>query len=123
MFCSFFSIDLTLICRQNVFKQCSLLTGVNSNEGLLEMLEYLPELKLQASLFELSEEQLDTGISSMFPSFFPAIQNLIKYQAILKTYLQTKLLILSFQYGMFETLDVGKSKRFFGLQSAIGISS
>ena len=78
--------------------------GTNSNEGLSEMFEYLPELSIQSNLFELSGDQLDSAMARMFKNFSPALLNLVK-----------------FQYGMFDASERNETKvrRFFGLQSAL----
>ena len=96
--------DPEVLISNKIFKKCPILIGTNANEGLSEMMEYLPELGLQANLFELDSDQLNSGLSRMFKSFTPALLNLIK-----------------FQYGMFSDDETQKTKvkRFFGLQSAL----
>ena len=96
--------DPELLIDHNVFKKCSLMIGTNSNEGLSEMFEYLPELSIQSNLFELSGDQLDSAMARMFKNFSPALLNLVK-----------------FQYGMFDASERNETKvrRFFGLQSAL----
>ena len=96
--------DPKLLIEHNVFKKCPLLIGTNSNEGLAEMFEYLPELSIQSNLFELSLDQLNSAMARMFKNFSPALVNLVK-----------------FQYGMFDDSErnATKARRFFGLQSAL----
>ena len=94
-----------VLLENNVFKKTNILIGTNANEGLNEMLEYLPELGLQKNLFELTAEQLDSAMLRMFHSISHPVLNLIK-----------------FQYGLYEEEDDSKQmkmKRFFGLQSAL----
>ena len=97
--------DPDILVDNNVFKKTSLLIGTNANEGMAEMMEYLPELGLQENLFELTKDQLDSAMTRMFLDFSKPILNLIK-----------------FQYGVYDEQDENKTmkmKRFFGLQSAL----
>ena len=97
--------DPETMLENNVFKKCPVIIGTNANEGLNDMMEYIPELGLQENLFELDENQLDSGMARMFKSLSSPILNLVK-----------------FQYGILNEGDVSKAakvKRFFGLQSAL----
>ena len=51
--------DPEVMMEHNVFKKCPVMIGTNSNEGLAEMFEYLPELSIQSNLFSLTSDQLD----------------------------------------------------------------
>ena len=96
--------DPEVMMEHNVFKKCSVMIGTNSNEGLAEMFEYLPELSIQSNLFSLTSDQLDSAMARMFKTFSPALLSLVK-----------------FQYGMFDGSEgnATKVRRFFGLQSAL----
>mgnify|MGYP002047217326 CR=1 FL=1 len=48
--------------ENKVFKKCPMIIGTNANEGLTDMIEYIPELGLQENLFELDENQLNFSI-------------------------------------------------------------
>ena len=91
--------------ENKVFKKCPMIIGTNANEGLTDMIEYIPELGLQENLFELDENQLNSGMSRMFRDLSSPLLNLVK-----------------FQYGILNEGDESKAakvKRFFGLQSAL----
>ena len=97
--------DPETMLENKVFKKCPMLIGTNANEGLDDMMEYIPELGLQDNLFELDEKQLDSGMARMFKGLSSPILNLVK-----------------FQYGILNEGDVSKAskvKRFFGLQSSL----
>ena len=97
--------DPKTMLENKVFKKCPMMIGTNANEGLSDMIEYIPELGLQENLFELDENQLDSGMARMFKDLSSPILNLVK-----------------FQYGILNEGDGSKAakvKRFFGLQSAL----
>ena len=97
--------DPETMLKNKVFKKCPMIIGTNANEGVNDMIEFIPELGLQENLFELNENQLDSGMSRMFKGLSSPLLNLVK-----------------FQYGILTEGDESKAakvKRFFGLQAAL----